>query len=168
MSTAQSHPPAVLPLRSEEPSSPVGVRGITPVKFWAVLGLFFVVLQAYIYIRWFSGPDFHTPTTGADPVPTIVKVWAWFVQIATIIGIIAAIWYCARQVLRERRLTFDAILLIAWFGVMWQDPVLNFIRPTFFYNSYPINFGSWVEGIPGWISPDGGNLPSPLFMSGIG
>ena len=167
MSTAQSDPPAALPPRSEE-LSPVGVRRITPAKFWAVLGLFFVVLQAYIYIRWFSGPDFHTTPTGSDPVPTIVKVWAWFVQIATIIAIVAAIWYCARQVIRERRLTFDAILLIAWFSMMWQDPILNYIRPTFFYNSYLINFGSWVEGIPGWISPDGGYLPSPLFMSGFG
>jgi hypothetical protein len=138
------------------------------VKVWALVGLFFVLLQGYVYIRWLSGPDFHIPSTGSDPVPAIVKVWAWFVQIATVLVIAGAIWWAVRQVRRERRLTFDAILLIAWFSVMWQDPILNYIRPTFFYNSYLIGFGSWVESIPGWISPNGGNLPSPLFMSGVG
>ena len=147
---------------------PTELKRLTPVRVWAVVGLFFVLLQAYVYIRWFGGPDFHRPSTGPDLVPTVVKFWAWLVQISTMVAIVAAIWWVVRQVRRERRLTFDAILLIAWSSVMWQDPVLNYIRPTFFYNSYLISFGSWVEGIPGWISPNGGNLPSPLFMSGVG
>jgi Spirocyclase AveC-like len=147
---------------------PIELKRLTPVRVWAVIGLFFVLLQAYVYIRWFGGPDFHRPSTGSDPVPTVVKFWAWLVQISTMVAIVGAIWWVVRQVRRERRLTFDAILLIAWSSVMWQDPVLNYIRPTFFYNSYLISFGSWVEGIPGWISPNGGNLPSPLFMSGVG
>jgi hypothetical protein len=149
-------------------ANPVAVARITPVKAWAVVGLLAVILQLYIYIRWFGSSDFHRPQAGVDPVPGIVKMWAWLVQISTMIGIVGAIWWVVRQVRRERRLTFDAILLIAWSTVMWQDPLLNYIRPTFFYNSYLISFGSWVEFVPGWISPNGGNLPSPLFMSGFG
>ena len=149
-------------------ANPVETTRITPVKAWALVGLAFTVLQLYVYIRWFGSPQFHHPQTGADPVPGIVKFWAWFVQIATVIAIGLAIGWAVRQARRERRLTFDGMLLIAWFSVMWQDPVLNYIRPTFFYNSYLISFGSWVEQIPGWISPNGGNLPSPLLMSGFG
>lgn len=157
--------------RGKAPSTapnPVDTPRITPVKAWAFIGLAFTVLQLYVYIRWVASPDFHHPQTGTDPVPGIVKFWAWFVQIATLIAIGVAILWVVRQVRRERRLTFDGILLIAWFSVMWQDPVLNYIRPTFFYNSYLISFGSWVEYVPGWISPNGGNLPSPLLMSGFG
>jgi hypothetical protein len=168
VSTIESSPTSSGNATDATASDPVDVRRVRPVTVWTVVGLLFVLFQAYVYIRWFSGPDFHHPSTGTDPVPSIVKLWAWMVQIATIVGICAVIWWVARQVRRERRLTFDAILLIAWTSVMWQDPVLNYIRPQLFYNSYLISFGSWVEGIPGWISPNGGNLPSPLFMSGFG
>lgn len=148
--------------------SPVEVTSGKSIKAWAILGLFFVVLQSYVYLSWVTGPDFKRTDPGADVVPTIVKGWAWFVQIATLIAIAMAIVWVVRQSLRERRLTFDGMLLIAWMTVAWQDPILNYIRPTFFYNAYLISYGSWVESIPGWISPNGGNLASPLFMSGFG
>jgi len=148
--------------------SPVAQKTTQPVKVWAWIGLFFVLLQLYIYVDWVSGPNFARTHTGADPVPGIVKTWAWFVQISTVLTMVAAIAWVVRQSLRERRLTFDGMLLIAWLSVMWQDPLLNYIRPTFFYNAYLVSFGSWVESVPGWISPHGGRLASPLLLSGFG
>lgn len=149
-------------------SNPVATKSIKPVKVWAYLGMAFVLLQLYIYTDWITGPKFHRTHTGADPVPTIVKTWAWIVQLTTVGVMVFAVVWVVRQSLRERRLTFDGMLLIAWLSVMWQDPILNYIRPTFFYNAYLISFGSWVESVPGWISPHGGNLASPLLLSGFG
>jgi hypothetical protein len=152
---------------SSSPATPVAVKSAKPVTVWAILGLAFVVFQAYVYIHWLSGPNFARshPT---EPVPTITKFWCWALQIATLLTITATLTYVIRQCRRQRRLTFDAMLVLAWVAVFWQDPLLNWIRPQFFYNSYLISFNAWVESVPGWISPNGSGLPEPIFLAGFG
>jgi hypothetical protein len=166
VSTLDQKPPV-----AEEPSSssasPVAVKSLKPITFWAVLGILFVLLQAYVYTDWLTGPTFSIahPT---EPVPTITKFWCWALQIGTGITFTSVLVYVIRQCRRERRLTFDAMLAIAWAAVAWQDLIVNLIRPTFFYNSYLISFTSWGPSIPGWISPNGSGLPEPIFLAGFG
>jgi hypothetical protein len=135
---------------------------------WAALGAFFVALQVWVYVGWVVSGDARPTHVGAQPPDTIVKVWAWLVQGATMAAFAAVIVYCVRQSRRQGRLSFDTLVVIAWASVVWQDPILNYIKPQFLYNSYLINLGSWVEHVPGWLSPRGANLPEPLFLSGFG
>lgn len=133
-------------------------------KWFALLGLGFVVLMAYVYISWIAAGDAHSIGTGSDPVPTSVKILAWVVQGASAVVLVAAVIHVVRRSRAEGRLAFDGILLIAWTSALWLDPATNnFLRPNLLYNSYFVNVASWGPHIPGWISPNGGRLPEPIL-----
>lgn len=134
-----------------------------PVIWWAAAGAGFLVLQLYVYVAWVvSGQASPTPT-GSDAVPSDTRLWAWIAQVGSVLALCVFIAYVAVRSRRERRLTWDGILGIATLSFYWQDPLLNFLRPQFLYNSYMLNLGSWVEQIPGWVSPLGHRLPEPLL-----
>jgi hypothetical protein len=137
-----------------------------PVVWFSTLGAAMLGVQAYVYVSWMLSDDFRVIPTGADPVPTSVKMWAWISQISVSLLASGCVIWVVRQSLRERKLTFDAMLLIGWVTCFWLDPVPNWIRPQVFFNSYYVNMGSWVEHIPGWWAPSGGNLPNSLFLEG--
>jgi hypothetical protein len=137
------------------------------VLWWASLGAAFVALQAYVFLTWFTSGDAAHTSTGADELSTATKVWVVGFQVLSISLAVAIVVYVVRQSLRERRLSFDAMLVIAWVSMYWQDPLLNYVRQQFFYNSYLLNLGAWTERIPGWISPNGSLLPEPLAFVGM-
>ena len=140
---------------------------ITPVYYWATFGVAMVLLQTYVYASWIMSPDFRPVPTGIDPVPDNIKFWAFVLQAAiTTLGIAMVIWV-VRQCYQQKRFTFDAMLLIGWTSCFWLDPVPNYIRPQVFFNSYYVNFGSWVEHIPGWVAPTGALLPNAMFAEGM-
>ncbi|MEZ5170041.1 MAG: spirocyclase AveC family protein [Acidimicrobiia bacterium] len=161
------------PTRPSGPSrTPAAARALEgkkarPVLFWAALGTFFVCLQFYIYTRWIASSDFTRTDTGPDPLPTATQVWVVGFQVLSVVLALVFVVWVVRQSLRERRLSFDAMLVIAWMSLYWQDPLLNYFRQQFFYNSGMINFGSWTEQIPGWISPQASQLPEPVLFVGV-
>src|SRR3954471_14833900 len=116
-------------------------RPSRPVLGWATVGVLFIAVQAWAYIGWIASGEAHPTTVGAQHPATIVKVWAWLVQGGTMAMLIVTAVYCVRQCRRERRLTFDTKLVIAFGSVIWQDPILNYLKVQFFYNSYLTNFG---------------------------
>ena len=65
-----------------------------------------------------------------------------------------------RGCVREGRLTFDGKLTIAWYSIIWLDPVGNYVRPQFMFNAYYVNRGSWVEGIPVGSAPTAATSPT--------
>jgi len=139
-------------------------RCIRPVLWWAGTGAFFLALQAYVYLAWITSDNFRPTPLGPDPVPSDEKVWAWFLQTACTLGaVIVAVWI-VRGCLRQRRLTLDAKLTLAWYSIVWLDPAGNFLRPQFMFNAYYVNRGSWVSNIPGWVSPNGHLFPDALLV----
>lgn len=137
-----------------------------PIRYWAVFGAFCLALQGYVYVRWVSSGNFRAVNPGPDPVPHSQKIWAWVIQIGFTTVAMAALVWVVRQCLQQRRLTFDAMLMAGWYSIYWLDPVPNFLRPQVLFNSYYFNRGSWVEHIPGWVSPNGRYLPNALFFEG--
>lgn len=138
-----------------------------PLDAWAALGAAFVAVQAYVYIRWLvSGRVAPRSTVAA--VPESTKIAAWIVQVSVVVIVAATVAFLVRDCLRHRRLTLDAMLAIGWLSVEWQDPVINYVRSSFFYSSYLWHVSSWAPYIPGWVSPNAGNLPQPFTISGIG
>jgi hypothetical protein len=142
----------------------VSRRVARPVLWWAGAGGAFLALQIYIYAAWISSADFAPTPLGPDPVPTWEKVWAWILQPLFALGAVAVAVWVVRGCLRARRITFDAKLLLAWYSVIWLDPVGNFVRTQFLFNAYYVNRGSWVEHIPGWISPNAHLFPDALLV----
>lgn len=140
-----------------------------PLGTWATLGAAFVAVQAYVYIRWLaSGNAAPRPAPAIEAIPDSTKISAWIVQVSVVVIVVSIVVALARECWRARRLTLDAMLAIAWLSVEWQDPIINYVRSSFFYSSYLWHVSSWAPYIPGWASPNAGNLPQPFTISGIG
>jgi hypothetical protein len=144
---------------SEQIVGDIAPRRARPVVWWASVGAAAVALQAWIYGSWIASDDFRTVTIGRSEVPGHDKVWAWILQIAFSAAAVATIAFVVRTCLKQRRLSLEAKILLAWWAIMWLDPAANYFRPQYFFNSYYVNMGSWAAHIPGWVSPRGGNLP---------
>jgi hypothetical protein len=121
----------------------------------------------YLVMAWILSGD-ATPThTGADTVGWSTKAWAWGFQIVSPLVLLGCIVYVVRRSRREGRVHFDALMLIAATVAIWLDPATtNYFRTQMLYNSYMVNFGSWAEHIPGWLSPNAHLFPEPLINWG--
>ena len=140
----------------------VSPRKARPVVWWAAVGAAAVALQAWIYGAWIASDDFRTVTIGRSEVPHHERVWAWVLQGVFSTAAVIAVVFVVRTCLKQRRLSLEAKIMLAWWAVLWMDPMANYFRPQYFFNSYYFNMGSWSEHIPGWISREGGNLPFPF------
>jgi hypothetical protein len=136
-------------------SRPLGPQRNRAVLWWALVGAAFVVFQGYVYLSWMASDDFAPRPAGVDPVPQWEKVFAWLLQPLFVLLAVAVTAWVIRGCRRERRLTMDAKLLVSGLLIVWMDPIGSWVQPQFFFNAYYVNFGSWVEHIPGWYSPHG-------------
>ena len=153
-----------IPVRPSEPSEfHVGSR-LRPIHYWSAFGAACVAIQIYVYGSWLLSGDVYPQRTGSDPVPVGVQAAAWIMQATSVLAVVALIVYVWRRSRREHALAWDALIAIGFTAAYWQDPIINYFRPVYFYNSYLINVGAWTSHIPGWLSPHAGNLPEPLFM----
>ena len=141
-------------------------RRARPVVWFAVIGGAFALLEAWIYITWFTSGQAHRTPPGVDKIPASTHAWAAVFQISGCLFTAIALFIVVRQSLRERHVSWDAMLLIAWVSLYWQDPLINYTRHVYLYTSALWNLGSWVERVPGWRSPGGHLLPEPMLFSG--
>ena len=139
---------------------------LRPVLTWAWIGLTVVVLQVYIYVTWFTSGDAAHIGSGVDPVPRHVRVAVIAFEAVSTTAAVVAIVLVARRARRERRLTVDAMLMIAWVLTWWHDPIINWLRPTIMYNAYGVNLGSWTERVPGWFSANAHTMTEPVLIIG--
>jgi hypothetical protein len=144
------------------------------VVWWAWAGAAFVVLQMYIQLGWIFSKDFRHIGTGATPVPTYMKVSSWGNGIFWFAFMLAVVyWFVVRPWRRDRRLGLDSLIVLAFYWTWWQDPLFDYVTHAWNYSSVNLNMGGWAGHIPGWISPNGGNIPEPLlwvlpFYVGLG
>nr|WP_255525297.1 spirocyclase AveC family protein [Mycolicibacterium sp. BK634] len=79
-------------------------------------------------------------------------------------------WFVVRPWLRERKVTVDGALTLAFCTLFFQDPLSNYFGPWITYNSWSVNRGSWVNSIPGWLSygaPGATVVEPPLTIIGL-
>ena len=113
---------------------------------------------------WILSDNFRPVPPGPDPLSDWENFWRVALQIIFPLFAISCLAWIARDCIRQRKFTFDAKLWVAFVLQFWLDPVPNFLRPQVLFNSHYVNFGSWVEHIPGWMSPNGANLPNSLLL----
>jgi hypothetical protein len=167
--TAPPPPAAASPGRPIVPE--VAVRKTRPVKFFALIGCLIWAFQIYILLKWVTGPFFHEVKPGRNSPPTEMKVAIiTYLVIQWVLFFALGYRWVIKPFRRERTVGIDGLLFLAWTGFFWMwDPMGNFLSPTFTYNSWIPNMGSWVNGIPGWNTPatPGAQAPEPwLFTAG--
>jgi hypothetical protein len=139
-----------------------------PVKLFAVLGSFWVVLIGFVLYRWVSAPYFGPTEPGPDSAPSYV-LWCirlmegWLSLVS-----LWLVWECIVKPLRMRgEMSTDGLLCITWLTLWFHDLMLNWTVHVFSYNSYALNFGNWTHEIPGWLSPHSERVPEPVLAMGL-
>jgi hypothetical protein len=139
----------------------------TPVKAWALVGALMLAMVLTGWLRWITSPDFTPSPKGPDPLADSSRVVLFVIQVASLGAALAFVWrLLIRPAIRERRLTFDGMLLIGAATLWFYDPLDNYINFTFTYNAHLLNLASWTRFIPGWESPNAHLFPEPIAMIG--
>lgn len=141
------------------PAAEAGGRRSAAVWVWAGLGVAFLLLQAYVWLSFFStGPEQLTRYRDSS-----LPAWKWAraFEVIQVGWLVATLTMVGREVARHRRLTRNAMLVIAFASVVWLDPLLNYLRPGFYFTSNYINVESWVSHIPGQLAPYSSLIPVP-------
>lgn len=153
--------------KRQSPSQAQPTQSSPPVKYWATAGAILLAAEAYLLISWVTGPNFERVDSGPDSPPTWMKTEMVAVEIvATLATIFTFYWFLVRPWLRERRVTTDGLLCIAFLTVSFYDPLSNFAQNWFTYNSYLVNFGSVMSEVPGVTAfhEPGANEAFPLLV----
>jgi hypothetical protein len=133
------------------PAQPVGETRMTPaVKIWAGIGAVLVAFIAYVLISWISGPYFKEVPSGPSNATGLIGFSVVFWQIITIPAMLGFwYWFIIRPWRREGSVGPDGIFVIG-FSLMWfQDPLSSAWQHWFVYNTEMVNFGSWLNSVPG-------------------
>lgn len=137
-----------------------------PFSFWAGLGVFWMLFQAYVLGSWVTGPYFVAIEPGPDPISDGLKLFLLLCQTVTPIVCIVCLWrWIVVPWRREGRLTSDAMIVIAATMIWFWDFSPSFIVDQVQYNSHMFNRGSWgLHAWPGWVGPAGHRVAEPLFF----
>lgn len=140
-------------------SAPVvdeGPQKFTPaVKIWAGIGAFFVALNAYIIIKWVTGPHFERVPQGPSEPPTWMKIELILWQVFSIPAALVVLYFLViRPWRRERNVGTDGLLVIAGLSLFCQDVWSSAGNHWFVYNTYMFNMGSWANDVP-WFNAFG-------------
>lgn len=152
------------------PTPPVP-RRLRPVLWWASFGALWLTFMGIVLTRWITGPYFVRVPVGPSDPPMYMKVFLTALQFTMIPAMLALLWwFVLRPWLRERKVTVDGALTLAFCTLFFQDPLSNYFGPWITYNSWSINRGSWVNSIPGWMSygaPGATVVEPPLTIIGL-
>lgn len=141
-------------------------RKVRPIIGWAVLGAIFLGCALYLLASWILSGEAVRQPPGATPVPMYTKIFLNILQVAFPVGLVLAAYrFLVRPWMRERRITSDGLLCLAFALLWWQDPLADFMGPWSIYNTYPLNFGSWLGRVPGVLFPQAAKLAEPLLLT---
>ena len=149
----------------EASRSGIASKRMRAIHIWSAIGGLWMLLMVYVFASWLASGNAHSTLTGITPVPESIRINAIFWQV--FLGAIsAALFYMfvVREWQRERRLSLNGMLWFAAQAIWWQDALQNYFSPVFSYNSILVNWGSWNASVPGWMSPNGEKMPSPVLL----
>src|SRR5437867_8561711 len=142
---AREHAP-----RLSAPAEAIAPKRIPAYRLWAWAGGLIVAFQAYVIVKWVTGPYFERVPKGPSDPPTLMKLGLNAFQYGSIPAA-AVILYLAfvRPYRRDGHVGTDGLLAVAFISLSFQDPLSSYVQPWFQYNSYLLNYGSWLNDMPG-------------------
>jgi hypothetical protein len=135
---------------------------------WALVGAAFVLLYAYVMLRWVTGPNFRSVPAGPDVPPTWMKIVAHSIEVVTPTVFAWTLYhYVYRPWRREGELSHDGLMVLALITLYWQNTLPNYLSYGTLLSSAFTNLGSWYQYIPGWVSPNMSRLPEAPLAWGL-
>jgi len=153
-------------LHPRQPVEGLAAKRPRPIVWLAALGGLILAVEVWVFARWIISDDFRPADVGGDPVPTHTLVGVRVMEVGGVALALFMAWRAWRTSRREGRLSTQAVLIIAFATLWWQDPGIGWGRPGFFYNAYFVNMSSWTGYLPGAINPTASRLPEPLLCMG--
>jgi Spirocyclase AveC-like len=166
MATVEETPAAFQGVRIQEQAK---AREFIPVKWWAGFGALALAFIVFVWAKWITGPYFETVPSGPSDPPTWMSTT---LDVWQVVGVFVALgflyWFLVRPWVRDGVPSTDGLLCVACFFLYFQDPLGNFYSHWFTYNTSLVQFGSWVNEIPGWESygEPGRMLSEPVVFTG--
>jgi Spirocyclase AveC-like len=140
-------------------------RPVPAVWWWAAVGVVALAIEAYIWVKWLTGPNFARVPTGPDQPPAWMRSALTGIQVLVLVADIAfAYWFVIRPWRRERRVPLDGRLALTFFLTCATDPVSNGLQGWLSYNSWMPNWGAPAVELPGWLSPHGPGIAPAMTM----
>jgi hypothetical protein len=120
------------------------------------------------WTRWILSPDFRPTSTGSDRFTGWQPIAAQSIQYLLFLSALGVVWRrLIRPVIRERRLSFDGMLVISGCLAWFYEPMGAMFNVALVYNAHLPNMGSWAQFIPFWHTPHVRSLVTPpLFDFG--
>jgi hypothetical protein len=158
----------VIDRQISKPTTGAGLRRPTwkLAQYLAVVGVVFLVWQAWTIVAWLKDTGLHQITRYRDRTSASWYAARCYEGLAIVMAIAVAA-YVIRGILRQRRLTFDAMFCIGGALVYWLDPGSNLAQPLFMYSSNWVNVQNWCGHMPFVVNPDCGRLPEPILFDGL-
>lgn len=161
MAGVATRPP---PVAQPGEAAPAHDGQATVAKLWIANGLFWLALIAGVWTAWLISGDFTVNSIGRGEEPGWYVIVVRAVEIG--LGVIFSGWLLWHFVigpkLRTGSFTFDGLFFLACWLMFFQEPWMNWINLQFLYATTFVNFGSWLDQIPGWSLPNGELIPVPL------
>lgn len=140
----------------------VEVRKAIPIKWWAATGVVALAVWGYVWVRWIAGGIVRAKV-GTTPIPHTMKILLYANQAAMLpLFLVGIYWFIVRPWRRDRRISFDGMLMIAFQTGYWQEQWANFLKPSYIFNTGLISFNSWARYMPGMSAPNAKFLDEPL------
>jgi hypothetical protein len=147
--------------------APAEVKRTAPITYWAVLGAIILAFILWIWGKWVTGPYLKSVPSGPDQPPTWMKAALISLEaLATPAALYVLYRVAWRPWRRERRVSFDALMVACFFFMWFWDPFPGYTGIWFSYNTYLLNLGSWVNQVPGWLSfgQPGAQVAEPILL----
>lgn len=141
-----------------------------PARLWGALGVVFLAVQAVLFGRWILADGLHVTFDSDADISPVRATIVWIVQALVIAASVVVVYVLARQCIREGSISFDTAIAVGFVLCAWQDPLLEWVKPTFFHSYYALHFTpNWGPHLPGWSHP---GLTRPITLalapSGLG
>lgn len=141
-------------------------RPSAPVLLWAAAGAVSCAVILRGWAGWLTSSELTASPHGPDPIGHGSLITIRVVEIISVTTGILIVWrFLVQPLLRERRLSFDGKMILAAIGMWFYDPLANVFNLTFYYNTYFLQFRSWVSWIPGFNTPNADGLAQPVLFT---
>ena len=142
-------------------------RRVDPIHIWATFGAGMCLFLAYLFGSWILGPNFVTNTIGRAESPEWVIRAVRITEVLSVLTCIATYYYFVfRPWRRTGEIGTEGLLVIACASLYWLDNGMNYTSYFAQLNSNFVNYGNWVENIPGWQTPNMGRMPEAIIAWG--